>query len=125
MSSNEPIGQHVLLDLYNCHEDLKNSAFVEQALLEAANKAGATIVSHHFHKFSPCGVSGVVIIQESHLTIHTWPEHAFASVDIYTCGKEMNFESAVDYLKQKFVSDKIVIKHFERGNHIIKQLIEE
>jgi len=119
MSNNPAIGQHVLLDLYNCHEDLKNSAFVEEALLEAANKAGATVVSHHFHKFSPCGVSGVVIIQESHLTIHTWPEHNFASVDIYTCGEEMNFESAVNYLKVKFASDKIVLKHFERGNHVI------
>tara|TARA_B100000809_G_scaffold223422_1_gene232953 strand:- start:254 stop:661 length:408 start_codon:yes stop_codon:yes gene_type:complete len=119
MSNSPAIGQHVLLDLYNCHEDLRDSKFVEEALIEAANKAGATIVSHHFHKFSPCGVSGVVIIQESHLTIHTWPEHNFASVDIYTCGEEMNFESAVNYLKHKFASDKIVLKHFERGNHLI------
>lgn len=125
MSEINAIGQHVLLDLYNCHEDLKNSSFVEEALLEAADKAGATIVSHHFHKFSPHGVSGVVIIQESHLTIHTWPEHQFASVDIYTCGTEMNFDAAVEYLKVKFASDKIVIKHFERGNQVIKQLIEQ
>ena len=119
MSNSPAIGQHVLVDLYNCHEDLKNSDFVEEVLLEAANKAGATVVSHHFHKFAPCGVSGVIIIQESHLTIHTWPEHNFASVDIYTCGEEMDFETAVKYLKVKFVSDKIVLKHFERGNHII------
>lgn len=119
MSSNLAIGQHVLLDLYNCHKDLENSSFVEEALLEAADQAGATIVSHHFHKFSPCGVSGVVIIQESHLTIHTWPEHNFASVDIYTCGKEMDFTAAVNYLKTKFDCDKIVTKHFERGNHMI------
>ncbi len=125
MSNNQAIGQHVLLDLYNCHEDLKNSAFVEEALLEASKRAGATIVSHHFHKFAPCGVSGVVIIKESHLTIHTWPEHGFASVDIYTCGESMNFDLAVAYLKTKFNSDKIVLKHFERGNHIIKQLIEQ
>ena len=64
-------------------------------------------------------MSGVIIIEESHLTIHTWPEHNFASVDIYTCGEEMDFESAVNYLKVKFASDKIVLKHFERGNHII------
>jgi len=119
MSDKLAIGQHVLIDLYNCHEDLKKSDFVEESLLKAAEKAGATIVSHHFHKFSPYGVSGVIIIEESHLTIHTWPEHNFASVDIYTCGEEMDFESAVNYLKVKFGSDKIVLKHFERGNHII------
>ena len=98
---------------------------MEEVLLEAADKAGATIVSHHFHKFSPHGVSGVVIIQESHLTIHTWPEHQFASIDIYTCGAEMNFDAAVEYLKVKFASNKIVIKQFERGNQVIKQLIEQ
>ena len=119
MSNNLAIGQHVLLDLYNCHKDLENSQFVEEALLEAAQRAGATVVSHHFHKFSPVGVSGVVIIQESHLTIHTWPEHNFASVDIYTCGEEMNFTAAVNYLKSKFECDEIVTKHFETGNHMI------
>ena len=66
----EAVGQHILLDLYDCQSDLSDTALIENILVNAAEAANATIVSHHFHTFSPYGVSGVVIIKESHLTIH-------------------------------------------------------
>ena len=124
MNKPEAVGQHILLDLYDCQCDLSNTSLMQKVLLDAAKEANATIVSHHFHTFSPHGVSGVVIIQESHFTIHTWPEHNFASIDIYTCGDDMNFEQGIDYLQKELQANKLVKKHFERGNHIIKQLID-
>ncbi|TXB70169.1 adenosylmethionine decarboxylase [Phaeodactylibacter luteus] len=81
------LGQHVLLELSQCPPGLlSDTGRLEEAMQEAAERMGATIVSSHFHKFSPYGASGVVIIQESHLTLHTWPEHGYAAVDIFTCG---------------------------------------
>ena len=120
----EAVGQHILLDLYDCQSDLSDTTLMESTLVQAAEASNATIVSHHFHTFSPHGVSGVVIIQESHFTIHTWPEHNFASIDIYTCGDEMNFEAGISHLQEELKASKLVKKHFERGNHIIKPLIE-
>lgn len=123
MSDFSPIGQHVLIDFYDCQVDLTNKELVERILLESAKESGATIVSQHFHQFNPIGISGVIIIEESHFTIHTWPEHNFASIDFYTCGDKINFSRAIDYLKQNLISSKVVEKQFERGNHLIKQLI--
>ena len=77
------LGTHLLLELNHCSpEALDNLELVKQALLVAADEAGATIVAEIFHKFSPTGVTGIVSIAESHLSIHTWPEHAYAAVDI-------------------------------------------
>jgi S-adenosylmethionine decarboxylase proenzyme len=80
-------GRHLLIELHDCdHAALAASAAVERAMLAAATRARATVLGHHFHQFAPHGVSGVVIIAESHISIHTWPEHAYAAVDIFTCG---------------------------------------
>ena len=92
------LGKHILLELYECpFEKLNDLAFLEQALKKAASTMGATVVNSNFHHFSPIGISGVVIIQESHLTIHTWPEYNYAAVDIFTCG-EINLEAGIEYL---------------------------
>lgn len=81
------LGRHVLVELYGCAPDrLDDAEVVAQEMLAAAREAGATVISSAFHAFSPFGVSGVVVIQESHLTIHTWPEYGYAAVDLFTCG---------------------------------------
>ena len=81
------LGTHLLVELNECDATLLDDiALVKQALLDAADEAGATIVGEVFHKFSPVGVTGIVCIAESHISIHTWPEHAYAAVDIFTCG---------------------------------------
>lgn len=84
-------------------------------MTSAAKNAGATIVDHHFHAFAPQGISGVVIIKESHLSIHTWPEHNFASIDIYTCGELIDFKKAEETLKKAFSAKKTKRKYLTRG----------
>ena len=81
------LGQHLLAEFTGCDPaSLADLEGVTSAMLRAAEASGATIVTHSFHHFSPHGVSGAVIIAESHLAIHTWPEHSFAAVDFFSCG---------------------------------------
>lgn len=82
---------------------------------EAALQANATIVQQFFHQFSPFGVSGTVIIAESHLNIHTWPEHRYAAVDIFTCGETLDAEAAISYLKEKFEAETSHTSVIKRG----------
>lgn len=83
----ETLGRHILVEYYNCNEEvLSNPVLIEKYMCEAAIEAQATIVESCFHHFNPWGVSGAVIISESHLTIHTWPEYGYAAVDLFTCG---------------------------------------
>lgn len=114
------LGRHIILELYNCPADLlKYPAQSEQFLLAAAKAMNATVVTSQFHAFSPYGVSGVVIIQESHLTIHTWPEHQYAAVDIFTCG-EIDLQAGVDYLQQAFQAENTMVKELKRGLAVAK-----
>jgi len=86
-------GTHLLLEYWCCDsEALATPKVIESAMLEAAEAIGATVLKSFFHKFDPsegeeeAGVSGVIIIAESHLSIHTWPDRGYAAVDVYTCG---------------------------------------
>ena len=84
----EALGTHLLLDLNECDSGLLDELdLIEAAMVDAAREAGATILGRSFHKFTPRGVTGIVAIAESHLAIHTWPEHGYAAVDIFTCGE--------------------------------------
>ncbi len=82
----------------------------------AAKQAGATIVQENFHKYAPMGVSGVVVIQESHLTIHTWPECRYAAVDLFTCGTNVNPWIAFDYLQEQLKSENVEYSDLIRGS---------
>ncbi|MBI3132690.1 MAG: adenosylmethionine decarboxylase [Acidobacteria bacterium] len=91
----EAVGRHMLVEFTGCDGDrLTDLAFISEAMLQAAREAGATILTHRFHRFSGPeggqGVSGAVIISESHLAIHTWPEHGYAAVDLFTCGESVD-----------------------------------
>jgi len=80
-------GRHLLVEYYDCDEKvLDDLERIEELLVDAAKEAKATVVRSTFHRFAPQGVSGVIVIEESHLSIHTWPEHGYAAVDFYTCG---------------------------------------
>ena len=110
------LGQHWLIEGYHCDAQLLSDPKVmEKILKETAEIMGATIVTSTFHHFSPLGVSGVVVIQESHLTIHTWPEYAYAAVDIFTCG-EIDMEAGVAHLQKALVADELKIVKMKRGN---------
>lgn len=81
------LGRHVISEHFGCASELLDDvAVIEAAMLAAAQAIGATLVSSAFHRYEPQGVSGVLLIAESHLSIHTWPEHRYAAVDIFTCG---------------------------------------
>ncbi len=85
------LGRHILVEYYQCNADiLNNQNLVENYMVEAAKSTGSTVVNSSFHKFSPHGVSGVVVIAEAHLAIHTWPEYNYAAVDLFTCGNTVN-----------------------------------
>lgn len=97
------LGRHVLLELYHCDTDfLDKTAAVEEILISAANLGKATIVETSFHHFSPFGVSGIVVIKESHISIHTWPEHGYAAIDLFTCDNEMDMKIMVTSLVDAF-----------------------
>lgn len=113
-----PLGVQIIADLYDCDRDrIDDAELVCEAMLEAARRARATIMAHNFHRFSPQGVSGVVIIAESHLAIHTWPEHNFAAIDLFTCGDVAHAQECFAYLKEVFRSGRLTTTTIERGLH--------
>lgn len=113
--NDEALGIHILVEYYNCNKEiLKNVETIEQSMLTAARAANATIVESVFHQFNPWGVSGAVIISESHLTIHTWPEHNYAAVDLFTCG-DIDYEAGLRVLKDLLESKHYEVKKILRG----------
>jgi S-adenosylmethionine decarboxylase len=112
----KPLGQHLLLDLFDCDPQIISSLQgVKTSMLEAAARAQATVVQLVFHEFSPFGISGVVVIAESHLAIHTWPEHRYAAVDIFTCGDVLEPKVAADYLAELLGATQVSVVQLERG----------
>ncbi|MGF1532560.1 MAG: adenosylmethionine decarboxylase [Bernardetiaceae bacterium] len=110
------LGRHILLELYDCPPDRLDAVnVVEEVLVGAAHAIGARIVSVNFHHFSPIGVSGVVVIEESHLAIHTWPEYGYAAVDVFTCGEEIDPWGAYHFLKQNFACGHSSAMELRRG----------
>jgi len=84
-------------------------------MINAALEAGAEVREFVFHKFSPQGVSGVVVISESHLAVHTWPELGYAAVDVFTCGDTVNPWDACNYLAEKFEASYVNASEVKRG----------
>lgn len=110
------LGLHWLIELQDCDPgQLRSTERVEAIMHAAAVIAGARIVSGHFHQFNPYGVSGVLVIQESHLTVHTWPEYGYAAVDIFTCSPELRVREAIRQLQADFAAGSVEIKMMERG----------
>jgi len=110
------LGTHLLVEYYNCDRDiLNNLETIKEYMREAAEKCGATIINDIFHMFNPHGVSGVVVIAESHLAIHTWPEYGFAAVDLFTCGNDVDPWKAFAYLKQKLNAKYHLTMEMKRG----------
>jgi S-adenosylmethionine decarboxylase len=107
---------HYLVELWDADQGKLDS--VPEArllLLEAARRARVTVLHSAFHRFNPVGVSGVVVIAESHITIHTWPEEGYAAVDIFTCGDHAMPEVAAQYLAKAFRAKQVEIKRIVRG----------
>ncbi|SFL76552.1 adenosylmethionine decarboxylase [Halanaerobium salsuginis] len=110
------LGKHLILELYNCNQlKINDVKLVEEVMLKAAVKAEADVLGSFFHQFVPQGVTGVVVIAESHLTIHSWPEYKYAAVDIFSCGQRLNPLLAVDYIKASFEALSSQLQIIERG----------
>jgi len=110
------LGRHLLLELHDCSSEvLTNLATVKTAMVEAAKRAEATIIDAVFHEFNPFGISGVVVIAESHLSIHTWPEYRYAAVDIFYCGTTLKPAEAASYLVEQFGASRASCVEVSRG----------
>lgn len=107
--------RHLLVEYHGCNRATLNDLRAVEALMRiAAEAAGATIVASVFQPFSPQGVSGVVVIEESHLSIHTWPEHGYASVDFFTCGAGTP-ERAHEAIREGLEATRAEVLVIERG----------
>jgi S-adenosylmethionine decarboxylase proenzyme len=110
------LGIHLLIEFCSCNRHkIDDLNYLETIMSQAAQVAGATVLRTAFQDFNPQGVSGVVIIAESHLTVHTWPEHGYAAVDIFTCGSTVDPWKAVGFLKQELEAADAQVKNFQRG----------
>ena len=110
------LGKHLLLEMKDCDKKiLADLATVRNAMVSAAQEAKATIVEIAFHEFSPFGISGMVVIAESHLSIHTWPEYGYAAVDVFTCGDLIKPEVAANFLIDRFKCKNPSMVEMKRG----------
>lgn len=117
LKGEEPsLGSHILIELYDCDpKSLELESSVGSAMRDAAVASEATVVTDDFHEFKPWGVSGAVIIQESHYTIHTWPEHGYAAVDLFYCGGTIYVDRAIDVLRERFKPGRMKFLVVRRG----------
>ena len=114
------LGRHVLCEAYGCDPKvLDDRDQVENIMVQAALHAGAEVREVAFHKFAPQGVSGVVVISESHLAIHTWPEYEYAAIDVFTCGDTVDPWNALNYMLEHFKAKDTDSSEVKRG--VMKQ----
>ncbi|VAX36800.1 S-adenosylmethionine decarboxylase proenzyme, prokaryotic class 1B [hydrothermal vent metagenome] len=108
-------GQQYLVELIGCQaKKLEQVEDVRKVLMEAAKKSKAKVIKEFFHQFEPRGVTGIILIAESHFSIHTWPEDSYAAFDVLTCG-EMDAQAAIEVLKKNFQAQRINVRVMDRG----------
>ena len=115
-----PGGTHLIAELIGCDQEaLNDEEFLREKLREAAQIAGATVLSVHSHKFTPAGVTAFALLAESHISVHTWPELGYAAVDAFTCGQSMRTELAIESVARALDSKNTKIVTVKRGlsNH--------
>ncbi len=112
----DALGTHLLLELPDCDSKLLDDLeYVREVVTGAAGEAGATIVGETFHRFDPVGVTGIVAIAESHIGIHTWPEHSYAAADIFTCGKALRPYEAANLISERLGCSNPSVTEVRRG----------
>lgn len=111
-----PLGQHWLVDLIGCDRSAISTVdTVTPILARAVEAAGATPLEYAFHQFEPSGMSAVVLVRESHISIHSWPERGYVGADIFTCGTQMTPDAAIEVLERGFSARSVAIDVVERG----------
>ncbi len=110
------LGQQLILELFDCPaRPLDDPEFVSRVMLKAVEASGATMIQPFFHQFAPQGVSGVVIISESHFSVHTWPEYGYAAIDVFTCGDAIDMDIACAELARGFKAGSVQKMLLSRG----------
>ena len=110
------IGRHLILELWGCDAEHINSIeVIERAITQTIEACGATLLDLRVYPFTPIGVTGVAILAESHVMIHTWPEHGYAAVDIFTCGQHTDPNLAVPVLRRYFSPERVQVMEMNRG----------
>ena len=110
------LGRHILAEMYDCDVEVLNDRDrVQEIMVDAAIQAGAEVREVAFHKFSPQGISGVVVISESHLAVHTWPEYGYAAIDVFTCGDRVDPWDACNYIARLFGAGRVTATETKRG----------
>lgn len=111
----DALGRHVMIELWDCNPAINQPEAVRAAIYEAVREIGATLLNAHVHAFSPQGVTGVATLAESHLALHSWPEHNYLAADVFTCGDHLNPQALIEVLKQRFEPGVVEFKEWERG----------
>ncbi len=112
----EHLGTHIIAEFMGCSfETLDDHSALADLLRNAAHNANATVLNVSTHQFEPHGISGLVLLQESHISIHTWPEFGYAAIDIYTCGEHVSSQAAIDTLAAFFKPTDIKQIEIKRG----------
>ncbi|MFW5641183.1 MAG: adenosylmethionine decarboxylase [Roseicyclus sp.] len=113
-------GTHLIIEVEDGH-GLDDEARIEIAFRDCVTACGATLLHIHTHKFSPQGVSGVAVLAESHISVHTWPEIGYGAFDVFMCGDADPWR-AVDVLKAAFATDRVHVKELRRGEGLVSEI---
>ena len=110
------VGIQLMIELKECNPELLDDLpYIKAAMTQAAEEVGAHIIGESFHRFHPRGVTGILAIAESHICIHTWPEHRYAAADIFTCGTSFSPHRAAQLLIERLESKDASITELKRG----------
>lgn len=111
----QTLGQLVIADAKSTYELLNDPEHLRESMVKAAKAGGLNILDIDIHRFEPHGVSAILVLMESHFSVHTWPEHGHFSVDIFSCGKEGDASMAMEEFLKLMNAKKEEVKRFERG----------
>lgn len=111
------IGRHLVSDMWNCQKLVDDVERLEKIMLNACHVANATILGVSSHKFEPQGVTVMVLLAESHISLHSWPEYDYVAIDVFTCGQNMDPQGAIDYLEDRLQPSKIETRKIIRGEN--------
>ena len=109
-------GDHLIIDLYDAQQ-LDDQAHIERTMRACVDASGATLLHIHLHPFEPTGVSGVAVLAESHISVHTWPEAGFAAFDVFMCG-DTRPEKCIDILADAFKAKNVEVTNLKRGDKV-------
>lgn len=119
------LGRHLILEMWDCcGETVNNVEVIKEILAKTAKVINATVIDIRCHHFSPYGVTGVAILAESHISIHTWPEYKYVAADIFLCGNAISPQVAASYLTQAFHAKETSMVEFKRGDLLSRQILD-